>query len=88
MYLFEAKKYKDMNNFERNLSPPSNFLRFETDRKVAKEDIENLEMKLMPGFKVSWFYTNSSGQIEDPVPKPRRDTANKMFVRFVSKILF
>ena len=66
----------------------SNFLRFETDRKVAKEDIENLEMKLMPGFKVSWFYTNSSGQIEDPVPKPRRDTANKMFVRFVSKILF
>ena len=79
---------EDMNNFERNLSPPSNFLRFETDRKVAKEDIENLEMKLMPGFKVSWFYTNSSGQIEDPVPKPRRDTANKMFVRFVTKILF
>ena len=26
-------------------------------RKVSEEDLKELDMKIMPGFKLTWFYT-------------------------------
>ena len=81
----------DMTNFTTSFTPPlppSNpFLLGGTlkrrkvylQRKVSKEDVQKMEMTLMPGFKFKWFYTGD-GIEEDAA---YHDTAyyNKLFVR-------
>ena len=42
---------------KKEYSPPKVSREFKLQRKVSREDINTLNMELMPGFKIKWFYT-------------------------------
>ena len=81
----------DMTNFTTSFTPPlppSNpFLPGGTlkrrkvylQRKVSKEDVQKMEMTLMPGFKFKWFYTGDG--VEEDAAYHDSAYYNKLFVR-------
>ena len=57
-----------------NFTPPGGEKSFELDRGVSLQEMENQKMNLMPGFRITWYYTG----IEDK--QPYREWSNT-FVR-------
>ena len=49
----------------------------EYDRKLTEEQLQNLKMEQMPGFKISWNYDLEV----DPFPMFCNDSITKSFVR-------
>ena len=58
----------ELNTFAKNYTPPPTWIPLMiTKRKVSKVDIENLNMKVMPGFNITWYYSGNFGPLEAPV---------------------
>ena len=55
-------------NVTKVFSPPYYTKEFKLQRKVSQSDVSSMHMKLMPGFKIDWFY---SGNVE-----PHSETHN------------
>ena len=45
----------------RNFTPPGVLRDVKIFRKVSSADVETMELDKMPGFRISWWYTNSAG---------------------------
>ena len=48
------------------------------ERKVSKNDISEMNIEIMPGFKLTWFYAGHAQKIE---PRYKDYPYNKQFVR-------
>ena len=71
--------------YTKNFTPPPTYIpMIRTKRKVSKVDIKNLDMKLMPGFNITWYYSGNSGPLDEPVVRKKARTVNKLFIRDVS----
>ena len=48
----------DENSYSINITKPRKLRNYylNLDRKVSKEDVTNMKLNLMPGFKIKWFY--------------------------------
>ena len=57
----DEKVFKDTIevNFDlrRNFTPPSDFKKMILDRTVSIGDVKKQRLEVMPGFKVSWYYS-------------------------------
>ena len=62
----------------KNFTPPGyrNFISLVRD--VISEDVEQMKLNVMPGFKLSWWYT---GDVVTPDTKFENMTYNKLFIR-------
>ena len=76
----------DQKIVSKNFTPPRNEWRYiQSARDVTFEEVENIKMDMMPGFKFRWWYT---GVEITPETKYKDDEINKQFVRFNSKVDF
>ena len=75
----------ELNTFAKNYTPPPTWIPLMiTKRKVSKVDIENLNMKVMPGFNITWYYSGNFGPLEAPVVRYiQHAQENKLFIRKV-----
>ena len=71
----------DIKNITRNYCPPGKKREFYSQRKVSSEDIKNVDMEFMPGFKLKWHYTSDSAGEVQPDAWYHRETITKMFIR-------
>ena len=62
----------------RNFTPPRFQRKFELFRDVSSEDVDKMELEMMPGFRFSWWYT---GAEVTPDPKYKDEQITKHFVR-------
>lgn len=53
------------------------------ERKVPKQDMDKMEMTLLPGFKITWFYTGGGNK---NYPKFKNNPYNKQFRRYESTL--
>ena len=68
----------ERNSYKEDLKPPRTTY-FKLNRIIPDADIENLEMTLMPGYRIKWHYN------EDLVPDPYYFSHNSYFRRFSMK---
>ena len=47
----------DTTHWSKNFTYLERSYTFELDRKVSAEDIENMDLRLMPGFRLTWKYS-------------------------------
>ena len=47
----------DLQTYKKVFSPPKMSTELRIQRKISKEDVSTLNMKLMPGFKIKWHHT-------------------------------
>ena len=62
----------------RNFTPPRYQRKLRLSREVSNEDVDQMKMEMMPGFRFSWWYTGA-GVTPDPKYKDKQIT--KHFVR-------
>ena len=62
-----------------NFTPPSRSRNIILDRKVSFEDVKKQNLGVMPGFRLTWWY---SGEEVSPVKKYKDEKLNKLFVRY------
>ena len=76
----------ELDTFTKNYTPLPTYLpMMSTQRKVSKVDIENLNMNMMPGFNITWYYSANFGQLDTPeVRQIQHSQENKLFIRKVS----
>ena len=60
----------DITNLSRSFTPPENYQEVSLQRKVSAEDLRKRKLKLMPGFRVKWFYKGTVEMIPDVKPVP------------------
>jgi len=85
-FLFNYAEYNaDTKNIPIIFTPPPRFgASTQLMRKVLPEDVRKMNMKLMPGFNLTWYYTGSG--VVEPEAHYQKDTATMAFVRNISKI--
>ena len=71
-------------NQAKNFTPPGareypDLRSIKIERKVSQEDLEEIEMELMPGYRLSWQYLG----IGDVLPYYAENTKTQIFVRNV-----
>ena len=71
----------DIKNITRNYCPPGKKREFYSQRKISSEDMKNMDMEFMPGFKLKWHYTSDSAGEIQPDAWYHRETITKMFIR-------
>ena len=71
----------DIRNITRNYCPPGKKREFYSQRKISSEDMKNMDMEFMPGFKLKWHYTSDSAGEIQPDAWYHRETITKMFIR-------
>ena len=62
----------------RNFTAPRSKKHFKLSRDVSSEDVDQMKMEKMPGFRFSWWYT---GAVVTSDPKYKDEQINKHFVR-------
>ena len=72
---------EDMDTINKNFTPPGRYRRqISLFRDVTNKDVEQMQLELMPGFKLRWWYTGG-----DVIPDPEFEfvelMSNKHFVR-------
>ena len=86
-YLFNYAAYNaDTKNITNIFTPPPRYgASTQLMRKVLPEDVRKMNMKLMPGFNLTWYYTGSG--VVEPEAHYQKDTSTKAFVRNSSKLI-
>ena len=46
----------DLTHWSKNITAPGSYLSIYLDRKVSPDDITNLKLEMMPGFRLTWNY--------------------------------
>ena len=84
--LFNYAEYNaDIKNITKVYNPPPKYgPSAQVIRRVLPEDVRKMNMKLMPGFNITWYYTGS-GLVEEEAYF-QKETATKAFVRNISKL--
>ena len=67
----------DLTHWSKNISPPAYSYVISLDRRVSADDINNMNLDMMPGFRLTWNY-NKHVEPEDTFSS---ETATKQFVR-------
>ena len=49
------------------------------ERKVPKQDMDKIELTMMPGFEITWFYTGGGNK---NYPKFEKHPYNKQYRRY------
>ena len=71
-----------MNHFFKNFTPPKFIKTLTVRRRAPMAEIMNQRLKLMPGFRVTWFYSGIAEEENCEVPQINQyDYARKNFVR-------
>ena len=71
-------------NYSKTYNPPGSYEKiFYSDRTISMEDIKKQSMALMPGFKLSWYY---SGMKVEPYPYYTNYVTTNTLVRENSKL--
>ena len=68
----------DKTNASRNFTPPAYRRSLNFNRAVSSEDVEQSKLDVMPGFRLSWWYT---GAEVTPERKYKDEEMTKQFVR-------
>ena len=63
----------------RNFTPPSYEKQIKLSRDVTSDEVDRMKLKIMPGFRFSWWYTGETDVKLDALHKDRE--VNKNFVR-------
>ena len=68
-FTFDFKQVDaEVKTFAKNFTPPPlGFFRVDYDRAISKEDVRKLSLSHMPGFKITWHYTDNLGRKLDNI---------------------
>ena len=67
----------DLPHWTKNITAPSSYYIIKLDRRVSANDINNVDLDMMPGFKLTWYY----GTHIEPKESFSSETVTKQFVR-------
>ena len=69
----------DLTQWSKNITAPkSGYYKFVLDRRVSADDIKNLELDMMPGFRFTWNYDK-----QEQWSKYSNNEVTKQFVRYI-----
>ena len=75
----------DLRKWTKNITAPNpeyGYYFIKLDRKVSQDDIKNIDLDMMPGFRFTWNYT----RVVEPKSIYSNQDKNKQFVRYSSLI--
>ena len=77
MYISAGDISADLTHWSKNITAPDRFYDIVLNRKVSADDITNMKLEMMPGFRFSWNYNTKI----KPLDKYSNFATTKEFVR-------
>ena len=79
----------NIQNYTKQFSPPQYAKEVKLQRQVTREDVANMDMELMPGFKVKWFYSGQDVESQAYyTSSDSNDQNTRLFIRHYSIISY